>query len=394
MAGTPDHHDMEIVNNYMNKIIGNNNNQVIINSLFTNKINQLIKNLNTVMNSKKPTDKILEYIILKLQYIDEELTNIAYAIHWAKNDIINPFLLSREEIEAALSEIDENNYPYSTIEEAFNIATIKLATHKNNILYIIDIPIVHQKSFNVLTLKSNGLSKPTIDLKYKKILYNHEIIYGIKESCKMINQIAICQQNEIVDITNSSCIPNIMKGTHATCSETKTNLTTTVELLNEGILLLNNFNGNITQNCNNYHYNLNGTFLLKFNNCTININGQLFISKEVEMNKKSPQTFITTSWTSKNRDELTMEQLQELHINNTEIIEFMNYKINFHSWNHLMFYILIILSIMIYCYIKYKKNQIIKIKPTIETIAENILLKNIQPTTIILETKKVTGNRI
>lgn len=70
-------------------------------------------------------NKITDKIILKLHYIDEKLTNIAYAIQGAKNDIINPQLLSQDEMKVALTELNKNNFPCSTIEEAFNIATIK-----------------------------------------------------------------------------------------------------------------------------------------------------------------------------------------------------------------------------------------------------------------------------
>ena len=118
----------------------------------------------------KPNDKIPDNIILKLHYIDEELTNMAYAIHWAKNYIINPQLLSQDEIEEALTELNKNNFPYTTIEEVFNIATIKLATSANDILYIIDIPMVHSESYEVITLRSNSLSKPTIELPFTRIL--------------------------------------------------------------------------------------------------------------------------------------------------------------------------------------------------------------------------------
>ena len=103
VAGTPYHHDMEIIESQMRRVLVNNNRQVIINSQFSDKINQIVKSFNELSNMKgKPNDKIPDNIILKLHFIDEELTNIAYAIHWAKNDIINPQLLSKDEMEAAL----------------------------------------------------------------------------------------------------------------------------------------------------------------------------------------------------------------------------------------------------------------------------------------------------
>ena len=118
-------------------------------------------------------------------------------------------------MEVAITELNKNNFPCSTIEEAFNIATIKLATSESDILYIIQLPLVHSESYDVITLRTNGLSKPIIKLQYTKLLYTHETIFGIKTPCKMVNNIAICQHNDLMDITNTTCISNILKKRHA-----------------------------------------------------------------------------------------------------------------------------------------------------------------------------------
>ena len=70
------------------------------------------------------------------------------------------------------------------------------------------------------------------------------------------------------NMTNSTCIPNLMRGTHATCSELKISSTQIIELVDEGINLLNAFNGIIIKNCSDNNYNLNGTFMLILNNCS------------------------------------------------------------------------------------------------------------------------------
>lgn len=398
IAGTPDHHDMEIIDHHINKILKNNNRQVIINSQFCDKINQLIKSFNQLLkNGKHNVVKIPENIILKLQYMDEELTNIAYAIHWAKENIINPQLLSREEMEAILTQLDKNNFPYSTVEEAFNIATIKLATNDVNILYIIEIPMVYTQSYDVLTLRTNGLSKPIINLQHNKILYTHELMYGVISSCKLINNIQLCRREDLIDITNTSCIPNIMKGTHATCNEIKKSSTSTVELLNDGMLLLNTFNGNVIQTCSDINYNLNGTFLLRFNNCSININNQFFISKEISINKTMPQTFVT-AWTSINSKDLTLQQIEKLHINNLDKIEIMQTKVKIHFWNSITVYGIIIFIIIIFLYLKCKKQKTITLVNNIQSKEETPipLAASIYPipNTPQQEDYKLTGKRI
>ena len=394
VAGSPDHQDMEIIENHINNTLINNNKQVIINSQFSNKINQIIKSFNDLIKKGgNIVDKIPENIILKLQYIDEELTNIAYAIHWAKNNIINPQLLGKEEMQAALIELDKNNFPYSNIEEAFNIATIKLASNENNILYIIDIPLVYYETYEILTLRANGLSNPIIDLPYNTILHNHEV-YGIIKPCKMLNDILICQNEDIVDITDTLCIPNILKGTKATCNEVKKYSKQSIELLSEGILLLNSFIGNITQDCSDYIYNLNGTFVLKFNNCSVTVNGKTFISKIVLRNKKLPQTYIT-SWTSSNKNEWTVKEIKELHINNTDSIELINTQVKIHFMNTIFFYGIIIFTIIIFFYLKCKKKNTIEIINNMQPIEDIPMIQlssspAVQP---IQENSKLSGKR-
>ena len=49
VAGSPDHQDMEIIENHINNTLINNNKQVIINLQFSNELNQIIKTFNNLI---------------------------------------------------------------------------------------------------------------------------------------------------------------------------------------------------------------------------------------------------------------------------------------------------------------------------------------------------------
>ena len=128
--------------------------------------------------------------------------------------------MNHQETELILQRIKLNHFSYSSTEEALNYANIKIAANKDQFIYIIDVPITTNITFDVMTLRSNAMSKPTLDLIFKKIFYNNQYIYGVKDTCETINKLELCKTNQLVDITNTSCIPNLIHGIHATCAST------------------------------------------------------------------------------------------------------------------------------------------------------------------------------
>ena len=106
IAGSPDHEDHDIISSKINNILQNNNNQVLINKLTIDKIiettnitNNIIKNIQNEKYKYIEIDSFSQWKY-KLEIIKEVL-NIAYAIHWTKANIINPFILSNEELDMA-----------------------------------------------------------------------------------------------------------------------------------------------------------------------------------------------------------------------------------------------------------------------------------------------------
>jgi len=92
LAGLQDHHDYETLENKVNEQLENNKKQVVINRLINKKISQLpTQSSEEIVNQKA---NILKY---KIQLLKEELTNIIYAITWAKSNTINSFVFTSTE---------------------------------------------------------------------------------------------------------------------------------------------------------------------------------------------------------------------------------------------------------------------------------------------------------
>jgi hypothetical protein len=123
------------------------------------------------------------------------LDNIIFAIHWAKKDIINPQILNQQEIAIALQQINTNNLKYATIENALNFANIKIATSSQSLLYIINIPLVEQESYDVLKIRTNNIPGKSIKIPYEIVFSNKTKIYGLKNECQIVEDSRICSRN-------------------------------------------------------------------------------------------------------------------------------------------------------------------------------------------------------
>jgi hypothetical protein len=350
IAGNPDHEDFEIIESKINNVLKNNNNQVIINNIQNERINNITNITNKILSLIQKENRFSDQIAYQLQYrlklIKEELINIRYAIHWAKLGIINSLILSKKEIKITLETLDKENIPYNTPEEALDFATIKIISSTSLLFYITYIPLTTKEIYSKLLLKSIKRKNIVNEILFDNILKNNENIFGIKKICKSINNLTICNQNNIVDIKNSTCIPNMLKSLNSSCNVINNQHIPTIDEISQGILLLNQFNGIVEIEKIPHH--LNGTFLIKFHNCTVTANGQLFISKEQSYLQVLPAILQPSTSQKELRELLSLEMMKEIQINNTKTIALLQTEKNLHQTisYSLITTTLIILSIM------------------------------------------------
>lgn len=323
VAGNPDHADFQIIESRMNNLLINNDRQIVINKLTNERINQITNVTNDIVNAIKKSSSLRdEYFInikYKLDILKEELTNVNYALHWAKASVVNSFILSNSEINLAKETFERNEIPYLNLEEAFEFADVKIATNVSTLLYIISIPVTQLESCRNIMVKPIKRKNIVTKISFNYILQCNNQIYGIKEKCKTYNNLTICKRNQIVDISKNECIPNLLWSRQTNCTEINNQHIPSVEEILPGTLLLNQYNGSILVNSD--AINLTGSFIIQYHNVSITINKQNYVSHEIPGSKPLPAIIQPDSHVKKYEELLTLEMMKELHLKNTKYIE-------------------------------------------------------------------------
>ena len=205
--GSTDHNDLSIINDNLNNLNQNNNNQIIINNLFEKRINNITNIVNKMLNTIKKDEDIITEIMINLQnrirLIKEELINIKYAIQWAKKNIVNSIILSNDEIKLSIKKVKEEKMPFKNAEEALKFSKINVLSKEMTILYMIKIPLTLYETFERIIIRPVKKENDVIiKTDYKEILKGRNKIYGIKSDCENINELAICKETNLIDLSN------------------------------------------------------------------------------------------------------------------------------------------------------------------------------------------------
>lgn len=320
IAGNPDHDDFVIIKQRMNNVLENNDKQVVINKIYNERINNLTKITNEIENSLRKESSVKNNFILSLKYklkiIKEELINIEYAIHWAKAGIVNSLILSTTEVKLAVENIEKGKLPYVTIEEALDFADVRIVTNASCLLYIVNIPVTTKKVFEKIIVKPVKRNNFVSLIEFENVIKFENELYGINGNCNNFKKMSICKPNNLVDMMNSTCLPNLLQSLPSRCKRSNHQHIPDVEEITEGLLLLNQFNGNIS--VSNKLQNLNGTFLVKFHNESITIGRRAFISKERITHQIMPAILQPTPDENQFERVLSLPMLEEINIENTK----------------------------------------------------------------------------
>lgn len=322
IAGSPDHDDAEYIYKTLDELTDNNNKQVIINTDFSNQLNNITKLINTFSNSIRKDNFILneniEILSNKIRLAKEGIINVKHAIQWAKYNIINSYLLNKKEMNFVINQLKKENMPFNNIEEALELSNINVLSNNTNILYIIKIPITSEILYKKLIVKPIIKNNTIINLNFTEIFLNENETYAIKENCKIYNKIKICKKIHLLDLSKDNCITNIIFNKQSSCTKSNVHHIPRVEEIADGIILLNDVNTTISTET--ITYKLNGTFIIKFDNTTIKIDDKIYQNLEANQMKPIPALMQETPIEEKNLSILSLESLQELHLNNIKAI--------------------------------------------------------------------------
>lgn len=337
-------------------------------------MNNLTKITNELSNFIKTNTNIIEEtaIILqnKIRLVKEEIINIKYAIHWAKHGMINSILLNKNEIKLAIDTLSKESVPFTSVEEALDFSEAKMLSNETTLLYVIKIPLTSNKTYNKLILRPVKQRDSIINLPFNEILKsNNNEIFGIQNRCKEYNFITICKQNQLTNISNDTCIPRLLKSLNSSCTTSNNQHILSIDEIESGMLLLNRFNGTIL--IDDIKHTLVGTFLLKFHNSSIRINNAYYRNFEASALKIMPAIIQPSPEEVRRINLLSLEALNELHLNNTKEIRLLQTEDTIHQSISYGTVVILVLAILIIT--RTKANNTITIKGKERTIIKPII---------------------
>lgn len=360
VAGNPDHDDLEILTQKTNRLLRNNNKQVVINNLTIGKIKELTHVTNKLLetfkrnnsNNNSTGEQLVTLLKYKLNTVKEEIMNIQHAMHWAKVGIVNSFILTSNEINIVKQVINEDSIPFVNLEQAFEFAEIKIASDHNSIVYILSIPTTNVNTCRKIVVRPIKFGKFINKIMYKKILLCDNVMYGIKNDCKIYNNITVCNRTNLNVLETDSCLANLIKSKPATCNLVDNHGIPSIEEIAPGTILLNQFNGTIL--VNNEPENLNGTYVVQFTNVSISITNKTYKFFETTQVQPLPAILQPKHLSQNIEETLSLEMVKELRANNTEAIDLLTMKNTKGIAINLGFSVITLLSIV---------TLLIKIKP-------------------------------
>lgn len=358
IAGSPDHQDLRIINGNLDELSDNNNKQIIINRNVFEAINNLTERANIILKNVRDSELIQNALAIsvkeKLKILKEELINIEHAINWSKVGILNSFILSEKEVKMLEEKIESNNVEYINIEEALEFAETKIASSIEKIIFIVSLPITNKETCESKLIKPVKKNNVVFKIKYNEILKCNETIVAITKKCKTFNDLKICYKNDVLDITNSKCLPNLLKGRKSYCPTTSGFHIPEIESVIPGLVMLNEFNGTIQ--VNEEQINLTGTYLIQYRNTSLKIADQEYSFTETVQFKPLPAIIRAPSINSY-EEILSLEMIKDLEIRNRNKIANVDLssKINL-TFNTGIIVILIILIILLL--VRLRKNKL------------------------------------
>lgn len=369
LAGSPDHEDHRIVEDHIKGLLTNNERQRIINKEIIERINGFTKVTNSIMkfvNASQEVQKTLEdNLTNKIRILKEEITNIEYALQWAKVGVINSFILSEKEIEEAKIFLESESFPYNNLEEALSFASIKIASNENDIIYIANLPSIDKVICEKSVIKPIKKNNTIIKMNYENIIQCNNFTFAIKDKCIELNKLCICDKKNLIDLSETKCIPNLLTSQKHECTIVNNHHVPSVEELYEGTILLNNFKGSV--NVEGYEtYALSGTYLIQFHNETLTIKNKTYTSKESVFVKPLPAILQHFSGNQPGEEILSLELIKELNINNIEELKSISTKGKITTSINFSLSILMVVIVLCCCK-RYRNSSSVNLSSNVKT---------------------------
>lgn len=326
VAGSPDATDWDTILGSQNALISNNNELYKINSQLldtTNEVvlktNQLISRMNEI-SSGKEAERIEQGTISQVLVLKDVINEVVRACQLAKSGIINTNLLDKAEVENIITEIE--TLPYANAVEAIEYGNPSVYTNGSLLLYVLSIPKLKHDFYHRLITRAAVRQGKQIELPFNEILINQNETFGVKSSCLNINEVMVCQQSSLSQLSEETCIPRLLKGGHASCDYKLVKMKIR-EMISSDTIFVTNYEGHLKTQYNTEL--LNGTYLIQLFNETIMLDNEAFSSTSVS--KLEPLPSILTSMTNE-KLLVDIDQVHNISLHNVNKLQYLKMKLD------------------------------------------------------------------
>ncbi|XP_062540346.1 uncharacterized protein LOC134208377 [Armigeres subalbatus] len=270
-------------------------------------------------------------ILFHLNYLIEKLNQIIETITLAKLGLLNEKVLSQQEIEILITDLNKQNVTGNTVLEAISYTTTSIVSNKLEIALIIKLPKLDQRIFNKVHIYPIVLDRKQIHVPHPLYLIHEKEVYQVKSI-----EPTIYDQREVYP-DNSTCLPRLLRGNPATCNFTVNPLIEQVIYLDDQHLLINSAaNFTLSSNCGITDRNLSGSFVIYFDNCYLSINDVAYHKRTQNLPGNPMRLPLDGIEVSKHREVLniSLKHLHKLHMETREELDIIRLSAKSLSWPH------------------------------------------------------------
>lgn len=289
LAGSPDADDLRIINRTTNDLIQENNRQIQVNQMISNRIADISNTVNQLIAQQNLENKILleEYeaikLLLYMDTLNSIITEIQDTILRTRISLPNNKLLTLKEILHIESLLHEQGIKTRYPEQALDYVNPKIATQNDLLLYILEIPELQKSQSEIIQIFPLIVDDTIItNLPTFVVKSNHDIFTTSHPE-------EYIQRTTYMQLLEDNCTHSMITGIISHCNAMK-EINTFTSLISDNSILINNAKSlYMHSSCGPHNRTLSGNFLIKFFNCSITINDQIFTSQEESGSTKELQ---------------------------------------------------------------------------------------------------------
>lgn len=283
MSGSPDADDLKLISNRLNDIADNNNLQININDQMAKNLDNLTETITDIIlaRDEEKEENLLLIIILNLDTITNEVAAIQEAITLAKLGVINYKLLTLDEVTMINDHIASQGIHPDVLEEALNMASVTVGADGEVLVYIINLPIFSDETYEDLRIETVFRNSLRIQLKGNRYLKREGKLFLVTGTCKNFGNWSLCDHTDLEDLSDDRCIPMILKGLQSNCTYEAYAKHPLVIEINPTTIMLNDVNTTIHTTCGISDRCLIGSFLIIYQNCSITIDKQRYVNEVI-----------------------------------------------------------------------------------------------------------------